>query len=257
MIRFFRSIRRKLIEEGIVSKYIWYALGEILLVMIGILLALQVNNWNEERLSRLDENDLLRNVKTDMNEAIIEFERLNKIRISISEVVEDVLMVDTDPLKIYSKNELDSLFSILAYQPTYNNQSSSLEVLLSSGKINLLQDDSLKAMLLNWPGLVVDMTEGELNHSNFAENYYTPLIIKYISMNDIYSFFKLPANDSEFVPGFNRVLNFKSDYNSLFEDPGFENILIQRDFLLKIALLETEDLINKANDIIERIDGMN
>jgi len=49
MLRFFRTLRRKLIEEDNVRKYIWYALGEILLVMIGILLALQVNNWNEGR----------------------------------------------------------------------------------------------------------------------------------------------------------------------------------------------------------------
>ncbi len=49
MLRFFRQIRQKLIQQENMRKYIWYALGEILLVMIGILLALQVNNWNEER----------------------------------------------------------------------------------------------------------------------------------------------------------------------------------------------------------------
>jgi len=49
MIRFFRTIRKKLIEEDNVRKYLLYAIGEILLVVIGILIALQVNNWNEER----------------------------------------------------------------------------------------------------------------------------------------------------------------------------------------------------------------
>ena len=46
MIKFFRRIRLKLIDEGNLKKYLVYAIGEILLVMIGILLALQVNNWN-------------------------------------------------------------------------------------------------------------------------------------------------------------------------------------------------------------------
>lgn len=46
MIKFFRHIRQKLISEGKTRKYFQYAIGEILLVMIGILLAIQVNNWN-------------------------------------------------------------------------------------------------------------------------------------------------------------------------------------------------------------------
>ena len=49
MIKFFRQIRYNLMSENKTGKYIKYALGEILLVMIGILLALQVNNWNEGR----------------------------------------------------------------------------------------------------------------------------------------------------------------------------------------------------------------
>ena len=49
MIKFFRKIRQKLLGKGKIRRYLVYALGEILLVMIGILLALQVNNWNEEK----------------------------------------------------------------------------------------------------------------------------------------------------------------------------------------------------------------
>lgn len=49
MVRFFRDIRKKLIGQRRLNKYFKYAIGEILLVMIGILLALQVNNWNEKR----------------------------------------------------------------------------------------------------------------------------------------------------------------------------------------------------------------
>jgi len=51
MIRFFRNIRKSLVKDGKFTQYITYALGEVLLVMIGILLALQVNNWNEQRKS--------------------------------------------------------------------------------------------------------------------------------------------------------------------------------------------------------------
>ena len=49
MIKFFRKIRQNLLSEGKTGKYVKYAIGEIFLVMIGILLALQVNNWNDNR----------------------------------------------------------------------------------------------------------------------------------------------------------------------------------------------------------------
>ena len=49
MLRLFSSIRKTLINEGKTSRYVRYAVGEVLLIMVGILLALQVQTWNEER----------------------------------------------------------------------------------------------------------------------------------------------------------------------------------------------------------------
>ena len=56
MIKFFRNIRHRLLHENRLSKYLIYALGEILLVVIGILIALQINNWNEDR--KLEDQEL-------------------------------------------------------------------------------------------------------------------------------------------------------------------------------------------------------
>jgi type II secretory pathway pseudopilin PulG len=59
MINFFRKIREKLLTEGKTGKYLKYAIGEIVLVMIGILLAVQVNNWNEQRKDRMQRAEFL------------------------------------------------------------------------------------------------------------------------------------------------------------------------------------------------------
>ena len=71
MIKFFRKIRQNLLSEGKTGKYFKYAIGEIVLVMIGILLALQVNNWNQrlknEELSKLYYSDFISEVSSDIS----------------------------------------------------------------------------------------------------------------------------------------------------------------------------------------------
>ncbi len=62
MNKFFRTIRKKLIEEKQVGNFLKYAIGEILLVVNGILIALQINNWNEQRKAGMQEHALFRNL---------------------------------------------------------------------------------------------------------------------------------------------------------------------------------------------------
>ena len=66
MIKFFRKIRQRLLSQNRFSRYFVYAVGEILLVVIGILIALQVNNWNEERNQRQVELKYFYNLKNDL-----------------------------------------------------------------------------------------------------------------------------------------------------------------------------------------------
>lgn len=66
MIKFFRRIRQKLLQENRISKYLLYAIGEIVLVVIGILIALQINNWNERKNRVQLEKSLLKEIKENL-----------------------------------------------------------------------------------------------------------------------------------------------------------------------------------------------
>lgn len=66
MFRFFRQIRQQLLGDGKNTKYLKYAVGEIFLVVIGILLALQINNWNEDRKSRNFEVEMLQQIRVNL-----------------------------------------------------------------------------------------------------------------------------------------------------------------------------------------------
>ena len=76
MIKFFRKIRQRLLIENNLSKYLIYAIGEIILVVIGILIALQVNNWNEERKLNKLEIATLNEIKISLQQSILELENL-------------------------------------------------------------------------------------------------------------------------------------------------------------------------------------
>ncbi len=66
MINFFRKIRKKLADDNKPLKYMRYAIGEIVLVVIGILIALSINNWNENRINKLKETQFLESFKEDL-----------------------------------------------------------------------------------------------------------------------------------------------------------------------------------------------
>ena len=93
MIKFFRPIRQNLIMKNKTSKYFKYAIGEIVLVVIGILLALQINNWNENRKNAVKETQLLMSFKKDLEENIIELERVIKKSKNTSSKADSILML--------------------------------------------------------------------------------------------------------------------------------------------------------------------
>ena len=87
MIKFFRQIRYKLMSENKTSKYFKYAIGEIILVVIGILIALQINNWNEAKKTKQKEELALLEILSDLEYSIKDLERTNYLKeLGISEI---------------------------------------------------------------------------------------------------------------------------------------------------------------------------
>src|SRR6056297_3306833 len=76
MLRFFRHIRKSFTEQNKIRTYLLYAIGEILLVVIGILIALQVNNWNEQRSREAKEIEILETFELELTSSL---NRLNEI----------------------------------------------------------------------------------------------------------------------------------------------------------------------------------
>ncbi len=91
MLRFFRQIRQRLLTDNKFSKYLLYAVGEILLVVIGILIALQVDNWNDERANRDKEIAVLAEIQRNLDTNVKQFSEEAKLQESIIESI-DLIM---------------------------------------------------------------------------------------------------------------------------------------------------------------------
>jgi len=143
MIKFFGKIRYNLMEQNKTGKYLKYAIGEIALVMIGILLALQVNNWNEERKSNINETKLLNELYRDAKADSIFFESRNwyleKHLNSVSNLNNLQLGENVDSISKLPFDNTSICDASLAYQSTVISN--------FKNRIDLLANDVIKSSL--------------------------------------------------------------------------------------------------------------
>lgn len=149
MLRFFRHIRQKLLANGNIRKYLWYAIGEILLVMIGILLALQVNNWNEHRKENNLSEQFEERLINDLNRLIKYSEYRSHQNQNILESITQTqqLLERGGELSEEEKNTIE--FAILWLpRNTYEIPSMlTYEEMKGSGQLNLVRDIEIREEL--------------------------------------------------------------------------------------------------------------
>lgn len=135
MIKFFRSIRKTLLIEGKSRNYLKYAVGEIVLVMIGILLALQVNNWNQNRLNKEYEqkmlHELVEDLKLDTTYLNVQFKRIDRFEASGDLILNDPQNMKDNP-------------DIFLFGGVYFIQNSKTIETIKSGDLQIPFDDNLR-----------------------------------------------------------------------------------------------------------------
>ena len=168
MLKFFRKIRQNLIDKGDAKRYLLYAIGEIFLVVIGILIALQINNWNENRLERKEEQNALLNLKDDFeyNQRSLEvaIERLKGMIDGSIKILEQT----GEKYNTEANFNLDSLLILATATPRYFPQNGFLNDLINSGKLSIIKNEHLRNYLSSWHThieLIADRTEVNNTHS--------------------------------------------------------------------------------------------
>lgn len=150
MFKFFRTIRQKLIQDNRVTKYFMYFIGEIILVVIGILIALQINNWNLHRIDRVAEKKLLQNILQDLQMDTEVFD------INIQNNSFHIAVLDTMLHEVCFNPEGYPLMDFIRHNALYSYYGSFLATKgsyvesLSSGRLSLILSDSLRRSILDY-----------------------------------------------------------------------------------------------------------
>jgi len=205
MISFFRKLRQKLLQQNRVTKYLAYALGEIILVTIGILIALQVNNWNENLKTRSFEQEILTLIDQNLSRdsVLIAVELQNAIQ--ANQKIDSILhQVDEG---IFNE-KLNLLMGKVVTFERFKSQSSGFEVLKSRG-IDAISDKNLQVDLITYyDETLFKLYQALLDVENFFNNDWIPVIKKEFKDFD-YRVRMEPKNQKEFFENPNHIILFK------------------------------------------------
>ena len=239
MIKFFRKIRYDLMEKNKTGKYLKYAIGEIILVMIGILLALQVNNWNEQRKKVQVEINTLADIKSDIEENIQNIETGVAVLEAVNNKTQKVLEFYEQKTP-YSEDMQDVFSQFFGFwDPDFTY--AAFENLKSQG-VNLISNESIRKSVITLHEIEMNILDvSEVSRGNLLyESMILPIQKKY--------FFRIKNPDSE------KWQLMPYDYEGMINDHEFYAVfteVIHRQTRSKNKYI---DFISKANVVLKHID---
>lgn len=252
MIHIFRKIRQKLIHDNSFKKYLLYAIGEIVLVMIGILLALQFSTWNQEKENKKKEKWYLINIVED-----IEYQKsiLKDMKIYCFETIETAKSIIKDYNTNKSFLEVDSLdqkLSSLMNSFAFPNTNNTYSELVSSGKFDLIEEKGLSIDIIGYFSFL------EENHTNSKTKIVNVFYPEIYPIYNQFSQIDLPKENSEEDEGYVLDKDVTIYINNLLEKPASKLLLINAIKAQILLLLDNIEVIDEtlgfSKEVIQSID---
>lgn len=215
MLKFFRRIRQNLLSENKFSKYLLYAIGEIILVVIGILIALWINNWNEERKGRKLERQVVQTIYDELEQNLAYSNSIfEQLQMRLSTTISLMQYTAEDELQITAQT-FDSLMVQSFLLPAYTPVKANLERVLGSDQINLIRSSELQKKLTDYN----TSTDQAFLYYAYAEDDFKLIVLPFFVKHYPLKIFLLKYGLN--VP----PTKHKGDYLSLLKSKEFENIL--------------------------------
>jgi hypothetical protein len=248
MIKFFRKIRQNLLMENKTGKYFKYAIGEIILVVIGILIALSINNWNELKKQRNEAQTFIKrlseevgqNIEVTNREILLEQEQVEKTK--------SLLEMFSLPQDKINSRAIDSLIFAIMSSNSIDIKTGTLEEGLNTGQVSLLSNSDLKQKLYSLPAVFEEIKRLETLESEDINDNMVPYLydnMNFKNMDNAFSEFSKTLGPSKFKTIENRRL-----LNSL----KFENLVDNRFYNTNQSLENYKDLLTNLKSIEKLLD---
>jgi len=251
MINFFRRIRKKMADDNKPMQYMRYAVGEIVLVVFGILIALQINNWNEGRKQRQVELKYFYNLKNDLladDQRLDAMIDLSSAKVKAAQTVK--IKADRDSISsLYDfSNEMQTLIFVDEFRPNDNTY----EEMKSSGNFSTIGNDDLKLKLMNLKKTYLVLA-GVHQHMRYDYNVFLEDFEQYVDWGKYYDLKKstIPKldfkYDSIYIESHEEIM--AKEIHELYKNKVFLNNI----FLLEINYTYIIDLFNNTKTQILEI----
>ena len=237
-MKVFRNIRRKLIVSGKFKNYLLYALGEILLIVIGILIAWKINNLNEIRKNRIVEIKIYESLYEELHT------NLNVLDSTIVRYNNNTLALENSLRYLGASIDLTQETKDLIVQVKFRNTNLRNEALNSvnnTTKFEFLENDSLKELITGFPNEITVFNNQEIKIRNIVDNRLKPILEKHISLIDM-----LPE-DNKYSQI--RSLGQPSNYAALLNSREYQNTVIDQLLQTQIQLTNAKKLRRKTEKL--------
>jgi uncharacterized membrane protein YheB (UPF0754 family) len=231
MIPFFRKIRKKMADDNRPLKYMRYAVGEIVLVVIGILIALQINTWNEERKTKILERQILSNMIEELALDIDKFEK----SIELSKACRDSSFKLSQALsqRVPFNDSIKELFYMITIPVFFQYNHATYENLKSEG-FSIISNNKIRRSIQD---LYSNKYEGALQDSRLFNDEYL------LNLND------LQAKNLRVIQG-----NYPKNYVELQDNFEFINVLEDNAQNNSFWISNLENLDSTATSLINEIE---
>lgn len=268
MLFILRKIRNQLMQKNKVTTYILYALGEIALVVIGILVAVSIDNWNEDNKERKAESHYLSNLQDDLSLQLKETEVCFDSESGIAHIIKEIGKEIEEGYSHTNIEKLNIQLTRIMQNRTLNIYRTTFEELKSSGSINLISNRNLRSEIINYyqfldrVSLVLPKYEQQETLSmldQMIENNLFNFDIRFGKINDgLENYLEQsgedllnPVKDSLVINRFNVIAlkNLKSEEKSL----QLKNIITARYFSALVAIRMYKDIQRNTEQLQHKV----